>query len=138
MTLQRWLVLFLLLGCWLFSAACQGPQVEAGSAVSPAAIDDTRNPSIQPEADTKEYINAWTKPIPETDGTAPVVPPGEEKQKPQAVDDDTDSYIRAYTFPTSSENGKKESAAESESQPSIPVAPAEDETDQYIEGQIGN
>ena len=138
MKLQRWLVLFLLLSCWLFSAACQGPQVEAGSAVSPVAIDDTRNPSIQPEGDTKEYINDWNNPVPEIDGKAPVVLPGEEKQKPIAVDDDTESYIRAYTFPTSSENGKKEPAAESESHPSTSPPPVEDETDQYIEGQIGN
>ena len=65
-------------------------------------------------------------------------PPGEEKQKPIVVDDDTESYIRAYTFPTSSENGKKEPAAESESHPSTSPPPVEDETDQYIEGQIGN
>ena len=132
MTLQKWLVMFLLLSYLLCNAACLGRQVQRGGATPPAAID-SRNTPTQSEGDTKEYIHGWTFPDADPAGKPSVSAPSEENRE-RMIPDDTDSYIRAFTFPTSSEEMQKEPASASKPHPSQPLPTPADDIDDYING----
>ncbi len=131
MKFQRRLVLLLWLCCLLGNAACLGRQVEEGGG-SPAAGLESQDTVVEPESDTKEYINDWTFPIAEDSGKPSALGDSKENRE-RMMSDETDSYIRAWTFPTSSdESPEKSSATSKERRRQLPAEP--DDTDEYIRG----
>ena len=130
MKLLKCLLMSTLLGCWLLFAACQGRQT-LSSGGSPPAPESVQESGAKNEPQTKDYINAWTNK--DADSDSSYSKPGKEGRE-RMLADDTDRYIRSFTFPTESEEKPKKTLSDSNPPKDKSAEPPTSNTDDFING----
>ncbi|MCK4998603.1 MAG: hypothetical protein KAS23_03680 [Anaerohalosphaera sp.] len=132
MRLLKWLVMGLLLSCWLLFAACQGRQTQSVG-VPPPAAKPGQDSAPKNEAQTEDYINAWTSTDADPDPNSSYSTPSKEGRE-RMLADDTDRYIRSFTLPTESEEMSKKPVSGSNPSQDKPVVPPTSNTDDFVNG----
>jgi hypothetical protein len=134
MKLQKNLLLLIGISCLLFTGACVERQVSAsGTANVPAEVKNQHR-SVPPDANTKDYVHGWTNPT--GDDSGKVTKSGNNKEsRERMLPNETDSYRRAWTFPTNENNTPEDSSATPESHSdSQKVQPPPSDTEEFING----
>ncbi len=133
MKFKTGLLIFLGLSALLLTAACVGrqlPDERVTSAPKEAAGPDQAGHA---ESNTQDYVHGWTKPTGDDSGK-PLTPAENKAGRKRMLSNDSDSYQRAWTFPTDESSKSKKSSGETDSRSDSPKISPPDDTEEYLNG----